>query len=75
MVWFVAPKDMPRQNDDYNCGIFVIYYMRTIGLDEKFDKNFDPDAYRNYLARMLINESKNMHDVCQFCFNSKKKLE
>ena len=47
--------------------------MHIIGQNKKFYKNFDPDAYRNYLAEMLINESENMQDVCQFCFNSKKK--
>ena len=73
MVWFLAPTEMPRQKDGYNCGIFVIYYMHIIGQNKKFDKNFDPDAYRNYLAETLINESENMQDVCQFCFNSKKK--
>lgn len=60
----------PFQTDAYNCGIFVMYFIDCIGRGESFDENFNPDAYRDVVSQLLINESEAMNEICAFCFRN-----
>jgi hypothetical protein len=60
-------KNIPVQNDIYNCGVFIIYYMFTIISDSNFDPMFSPDEYRFCLKKYLLKKSENMTEVCLYC--------
>lgn len=67
----ITCTDRPLQNDAYNCGIYVIYYINCIIRNELFDKNFKLNDYRTTIAEILLTSSKCMKEVCQYCFNVK----
>ena len=68
-VWFQS--DRPFQHDGINCGLHVIYYMDTIGKNNRFNYHFNPDSYRLELAKILIINSEEMNSVCPFCFSNR----
>ena len=45
--------------------------MDTIGKNDIFNDNFNPDSYRLELAKMLIKYSEDMKAVCQYCFSNR----
>lgn len=60
-------KNILVQKDNYNCGVFIIYYMFTIISESNFDPMFNPDEYRLYLKKYLLKNSENMTEVCLYC--------
>lgn len=48
--------NISKQKDGFNCCILIIYYAFTIMSDSSFDKNFDPNEYRNFLKSFFIKE-------------------
>lgn len=65
-------NDRPVQNDAYNCGIYVMYYMMSVIRNQRFDTNFKPVEYRNVVAESLLKSSNCIKDICQYCFSDRK---
>jgi len=42
-------KNVPQQNDGYNCGVYLIYYAFNIIDGSEFSLEFNPTNYREYL--------------------------
>lgn len=68
----IIHNDRSLQNDGYNCGIYVIYYIMSIIRNEPFDLNFKPAEYRIFAAEFLLKLSNSMKDICQYCFSDRK---
>lgn len=60
------------QNDTYNCGIYVIYYLDCIIHDKPFDTILKPAEYRITVAKALLISSRCMKDICQYCFSNRE---
>ncbi|XP_050528243.1 uncharacterized protein K02A2.6-like [Daktulosphaira vitifoliae] len=60
-------KNIPKQVDAYNCGVYVIYYAITIINKSHFDKKFNPNNYRNELKSLLLENSGDMANICLYC--------
>lgn len=56
--------------DSFNCGLFVLHDMDILGRKETFDPGFNPIIYRADIAKLLLEKSECMEQVCQFCFSS-----
>jgi len=44
-------KNVPRQNNEFNCRIYLIYYAFKIMDCSEFSLVFNPKNYREYLTR------------------------
>lgn len=56
------------QNDTYNCGIFVIFYMDCPAKEKPLkDPDFNSDAYRSVISKHLISASKCINNICLYC--------
>ena len=64
------PKERPLQKDTFNCGVFVMHYMNSIGRNKIFDLNSIPAVFRRDVADVLLEMSENLKDVFQYCTNS-----
>ncbi|XP_050544873.1 uncharacterized protein LOC126907548 [Daktulosphaira vitifoliae] len=60
-------KNIPKQVDAYNCGVYIIYYAITIMNKSHFDKKFNPNTYRNELKSLLLENSGDMENICLYC--------
>ena len=47
-------KCRPFQNDSYNCGAFIVYYMQCIGNNSEMEITFNPANFRRRIAKFLI---------------------
>lgn len=67
--WKLKPVGMayPKQKDGYNCGVFVIYYIKCIMNREAFPKDFDANEFRSILMVKLIKTTFSMVDICLYC--------
>lgn len=67
----VTCSDRALQNDSFNCGIYVTYYLDCIIHNKPFDTNFKPTEYRITVATTLLKTSRCMKDICQYCFSDR----
>lgn len=56
-----------KQQDSYNCGVYVIYFFYKMIIKEPLTDPIDIDKYRFFLKKMLLNNSSNMTKKCLFC--------
>ena len=61
-------KRRPFQNDSYNCGAFIVYYMQCIGNNSEMEITFNPANFRRRIAEFLIEQSEDMKKYCIHCF-------
>ena len=62
-------KSRPYQTDEFDCGIFIIYFMHCLGNKIGMGKDFDPNLFRVNVARMLLEKSLNMRNIFLHCFS------
>ena len=62
----------PYQNDGYNCGVFVMYFMYCYGNGIPMTADFNPKTFRKNVAQILLQKSFNMRDTCLYCFLEKQ---
>ncbi len=65
--WSSSTLDVPTQKDDYNCGVFCIYYAECILNSREILKSFNADNYRKYLLSLLLKNSSDVSLVCVYC--------
>lgn len=75
--WTVIKDNEKRvsQGDGFNCGVFVMYFMDCIGKHVPFDSQFNPDAYREMISKILREKSHPMDETSLNCTSSKNKSE
>ena len=61
-------KFRPYQNDSYNCGAFIVYYMQCIGNYTGMEISFNPENFRRIIAEFLIEQSEDMKKYRIHCF-------
>lgn len=66
-----APK-RPYQTDDYNCGLFIMHYIKCIYENVPLGDQIDPNNHRMRIRQELITYSDNLFDKCIYCA---KKIE
>ncbi|KAL7304447.1 hypothetical protein TKK_0003241 [Trichogramma kaykai] len=72
----VSAPTFPEQNDGYNCGCFIMFYMNELAKNQKSDVfNFDPNEYRLDIAEFLQYATLPIDNVCLGCTNESKNLE
>lgn len=64
-----------KQEDSYNCGVYVIYFFYKLMIKEPLTDPIDIDKYRFFLKKMLLNNSSNMTKKCLFCGRTVKENE
>lgn len=68
--------DYPKQTDNYNCGVHVLYYAECMMKNKienlKFNKNFSPMVYREVLKDLLLEKSDFLRDICLYCGRTDK---
>jgi len=66
-------ENVPKQNYEFNCGVYIIYYAFKFMDNSKFSLEFDPNTYREYLKAYLLENSEDMTNICLYCsWNSDK---
>lgn len=71
--WKMAPNcKNPKQLDSVNCGVFVTFFINTIGESGIHDlflnhKNFDPENHRIFLQNYLLEKSSDIRKYCPCC--------
>ena len=60
-------ENVPKQNDAFNCGVYIIYYAFKFMDNSKFSLEFDPNTYREYLKTYLLENSEDMTNICLYC--------
>lgn len=68
-----AEADVKQQQDEHNCGIFVLYYISTVINRTAFNKHFNPKAFRLMLKKYIVQNSMNMTNICLYCGECKNK--
>ena len=58
----------PYQNDGYNCGVFVMYFMYCYGNGITMAADFNLQTFRKNVAQILLQKSLKMRDTCLYCF-------
>jgi hypothetical protein len=66
-------KNIPKQKDTFNCGVFIVYYAFTIMNGSNFNSEFDPNMYRKYLKSHLLENSEDMTNICLYCSSDTNK--
>ena len=68
---------MPLQIDGNNCGVYAMYYMDCIGQNKEYDVEFEPNEFRQEIAKILLENRKEMENGCQHCFvqDNKTKMD
>jgi len=59
--------DVKAQQDTYNCGVYVLYYIYNIINKRAFFINFQPSEFRLTMQNYLLQNSKNMTNMCMYC--------
>lgn len=62
-------KHHTTQKDDYNCGVYIIYFFQQICAQSSINEHFDPDAFRKDLLSMILENSDNVSNKCIYCGN------
>lgn len=64
----------PEQDDSYNCGAFVLFFMQSFmrGAEKAFlanlkEQTFKPNEYRTYVLSLLLEHSMSLYDFCSTC--------
>ncbi|KAF0687992.1 ULP PROTEASE domain-containing protein, partial [Aphis craccivora] len=57
-------ENVSKQNDAFNCGVYIIYYAFKFMNNSKFSLEFDPNTYREYLKTYLLENSEDMTNIC-----------
>ncbi|KAF0746127.1 Uncharacterized protein FWK35_00031252, partial [Aphis craccivora] len=60
-------ENVPKQNDAFSCGVYIIYYTFKFMDNSKFSLEFDPNTYREYLKTYLLENSEDMTNICLYC--------
>lgn len=55
------------QTDTYNCGAIILYLVENLLAGESLTAPKDFDEYRNYLKKLLLQNSDDMRDLCLYC--------
>lgn len=69
-TWKVKVYQHPKQNfavDAISCGVFVIYFIAQLMVHDHINMDFDPLAFRDFLCREFLKESKDMLNRCLAC--------
>ncbi|KAL7299422.1 hypothetical protein TKK_0007665 [Trichogramma kaykai] len=69
-VNYLGKKPKQPNGDNWNCGVYVMYYMRQIAQNLAMEITFDPPEFRKTVAETLLEKSDNMSETCIFCFKS-----
>lgn len=66
--WTVCKNKYPKQEDDFNCGVFVLFFIEEIlkGNLYKIGK-FNPMKMRERLKKPILMESLDVSDQCLCC--------
>jgi len=59
-------ENVPKQNDEFNCGVYIIYYAFKFIYNSKFSLEFDPNTYREYLKTYLLKNYEDMTNICLY---------
>lgn len=68
--WQHLAPDHIRQEDSYNCGLYVIYFFRCIAKEENLLTYKDMRKYRSQIQKMLLTHSCEVGNACMFCGRS-----
>ena len=61
-------SNRPIQNDGYNCGVFVMYFMHCLGKGVQMNQSFDPNKFRITIPSNLLTKFLDMKGTCLYCF-------
>ena len=50
--------NVAKQQDTYNCGVFVCYYAKQLTLGNSLSQSFDTDKFRREIYESILNYSK-----------------
>jgi len=63
---YIKANSMPwkfaKQQDNVNCGVYILRYTEALLRGEKIIVHFDPDQYRLTLTQKLVSNIKSQHD-------------
>ncbi|KAK0070910.1 hypothetical protein PV325_013890, partial [Microctonus aethiopoides] len=69
----ISDDSRPLQNDSFNCGVYIMYYLECTIREIPYDRSFNPTKYnRTTIAETLLTSSRCMQDVCKYCFSDRK---
>lgn len=66
--WNSTVEDHIIQQDNYNCGAYILYFFECIVNKRKLNIYRDMDNYRDNLKTLLLHRSRNMQRICPYCY-------
>lgn len=65
--WKFATMEHVRQNDAFNCGVFIINFFFNLTKNRPLTNHFDTATYRRQLKWLLLKHSTQMQLRCLYC--------
>lgn len=69
-LWKTKLYESDKQNDGYNCGVFVMLYNEAILKDPDNIKLTDlknPDDFQHDIKEIILNNSDSVLGICLYC--------
>lgn len=63
----IATINHVKQKDSYNCGIYVLKFIKSISNRKPLSIEFDPNEERNEIKLYLVEKSVDMTNICLKC--------